>query len=230
MNWLIDYYNWRIVGQYAGQFADGLANTLLAAGISLACSVALGVPLALARMARRAPIWRPAAGYIQFIRATPLLVQIYLVYYALPYFVPAAKSWSELILGIVALTLHHTAYMSEIVRVGIQSVPRGQIEGAKAVGMDFRQRLRYVVLPQAFANTLPPLLGQTAVLIKDTSLLSLIAVFELVAAGVLMNSERIVPNESFLTIAAGYLLIYACMLGLSRLVGLWLAGPAWNAR
>src|SRR3546814_7045552 len=91
--------------------------------------------------------------------------------------------------------------MSEIVRVGIQSVPRGQIEGAKAVGMDFRQRLRYVVLPQAFANTLPPLLGQTAVLIKDTSLLSLIAVFELVAAGVLMNSERIVPNESFLTIA-----------------------------
>ncbi|MBO9355618.1 ABC transporter permease subunit [Bordetella petrii] len=230
MNWLIDYYNWRIVGQYMDQFAHGLGNTLLAAGLSLVFSLALGVLVALARMARRASIWRPAAGYIQFIRATPLLVQIYLVYYALPAFIPAAKSWSELVLGIVALTLHNTAYMSEIVRVGIQSVPRGQIEGAKAVGMDFRQRLRYVVLPQAFANILPPLLGQTAVLIKDTSLLSLIAVFELVAAGVLMNSERIVPNESFLTIAVGYLLIYACMLGLSRLVSLWLAGPAWNAR
>ncbi|OZI17974.1 amino acid ABC transporter permease [Bordetella genomosp. 7] len=230
MNWLIDYYNWRIVGQYLDQFGDGLANTLIAAGVSLVCSVILGVLLALARMAGRGTIWRPAAAYIQFIRATPLLVQIYLVYYALPFFVPAAKAWSELILGIVALTLHHAAYMSEIVRVGIQSVPRGQVEGALAVGMDFRQRLRYVVLPQAFANILPPILGQTAVLIKDTSLLSLIAVFELVAAGVLMNSERIVPNESFLTIAAGYLLIYACMLGLSRLVSLWLAGPAWNAR
>src|SRR3546814_18984423 len=118
--------------------------------------------------------------------------------------------------------------MSEIVRVGIQSVPRGQIEGAKAVGMDFRQRLRYVVLPQAFANTLPPLLGQTAVLIKDTSLLSLTAVFELVAAGVLMTSESIVPNETFLTIAAGYLLIYACMMGRSRMVGLWIPGPSGN--
>lgn len=230
MNWLLDYYNWRIVGQYLDQFADGLANTLIAAGVSLVFSVVMGVLLALARMAQRAPIWRPAAGYIQFIRATPLLVQIYLVYYALPVFIPAAKGWSEMILGIVALTAHHAAYMSEIVRVGIESVPRGQIEGAKAVGMDFRQRLRYVVLPQAFANILPPMLGQTAVLIKDTSLLSLIAVFELVAAGVLMNSERIVPNESFLTIAAGYLVIYACMLGLSRLVSVWLAGPAWNAR
>ena len=67
-------------------------------------------------------------------------------------------------------------------------------------------------------------------LIKDTSLLSLITVFELVAAGVQMNNERIVPNESFLTIAAGYLLIYGVMLLLSRGVSLWLAGPAWNAR
>ena len=95
-------------------------------------------------------------------------------------------------LGIMAMTLHHAAYMSEIIRVGIESVPRGQVEGAKACGMNYGQRLRYVVLPQA---TLPPLLGQTAVLIKDTSLLSLITVFELVAAGVQMNSERIVPNE-----------------------------------
>ncbi|WP_235489430.1 amino acid ABC transporter permease [Achromobacter sp. DMS1] len=181
-------------------------------------------------MSERAPVWRPVAGYVQFVRATPLLVQIYLVYYAVPALVPGAKAWSEMALGIIALTLHHAAYMSEIIRVGIQSVPRGQIEGAKACGMDYRQRLRYVVLPQAFANILPPLLGQTAVLIKDTSLLSLITVFELVAAGVQMNSDRIVPNEAFLTIAAGYLMIYCVMLLLSRGVSLWLAGPAWSAK
>jgi len=155
-------------------------------------------------------------------------VQIYLVYYAVPTFIPAIRS--EMLLGILALTLHNAAYMSEIIRVGIESVPRGQIEGAKACGMNYRQRLRYVVLPQAFANTLPPLLGQTAVLIKDTSLLSLITVFDLVAAGMLMNSERIVPHESFVTIAVGFLLIYSVMLLLSRGVSLWLAGPAWNAR
>src|SRR3546814_17330347 len=107
MNWLTDYYNGRIVGQYVDQCADGLTNSLVAAGVSLVFSVALGVPVALARMARRAPIWRLAAGYIQFIRATPLLVQIYLVYYALPVFIPAAKSWSELILGIVEIGRAH---------------------------------------------------------------------------------------------------------------------------
>jgi polar amino acid transport system permease protein len=120
--------------------------------------------------------------------------------------------------------------MGEIIRAGIESVPRGQIEGAKAVGMNYRQRLHYIVLPQAFANTLPPLLGQTAVLIKDTSLLSIITVFEFLSAGILLNSERVKPNESFLTIALGYLLIYAVMLMLSRGVKQWLAGPAWNAQ
>jgi len=228
MNWLIDFYNWRIVSQYLDQFASGLANTLMAAGACLALSVLAGVPLALARMSRSGLIWRPVAGYVQFIRATPLLIQIYLVYYAIPTFIPAIRS--EMLLGILALTLHNAAYMSEIIRVGIESVPRGQIEGAKACGMNYRQRLRYVVLPQAFANTLAPLLGQTAVLIKDTSLLSLITVFDLVAAGMLMNSERIVPHESFVTIAVGFLLIYSVMLLISRGVSLWLAGPAWNAR
>jgi len=228
MNWLIDFYNWRIVSQYLEHFATGLGNTLVAAVACLVLSVLAGIPLALARMARRGLVWRPVAGYVQFIRATPLLVQIYLVYYAVPTFAPAIRS--EMLLGILALTLHNAAYMSEIIRVGIESVPRGQIEGAKACGMNYRQRLRYIVLPQAFANTLPPLLGQTAVLIKDTSLLSLITVFDLVAAGMLMNSERIVPHESFLTIAVGFLLIYSVMLLLSRGVRLWLAGPAWNAR
>ena len=151
MDWLIDYYNWRIVSQYAGQFAAGLANTLIAAGASLALSVLAGIPLALARMSPRAPCWRPVAGYVQFVRATPLLVQIYLVYYAVPMLIPGAKGWSEMALGIMAMTLHHAAYMSEIIRVGIESVPRGQVEGAKACGMNYGQRLRYVV-PQAAAR------------------------------------------------------------------------------
>ena len=148
MDWLIDYYNWRIVSQYAGQFAAGLANTLIAAGASLALSVLAGIRWRwrACRRARRAGGRWPA---MQFVRATPLLVQIYLVYYAVPMLIPGAKGWSEMALGIMAMTLHHAAYMSEIIRVGIESVPRGQVEGAKACGMNYGQRLRYVVLPQA---------------------------------------------------------------------------------
>jgi polar amino acid transport system permease protein len=85
------------------------------------------------------------------------------------------------------------------------------------------------VLPQAFAITLPPLLGQTAVLIKDTSLLSIITVFEFTSAGILLNSERVRPNESFLTIALGYLGIYLVVLLLTNKARASLAGPAWNA-
>jgi polar amino acid transport system permease protein len=228
MNWILDFYNYRIVEQYLGRFAEGLENTLIAAAVSLVAAILLGTVLAFGRMSSRAILWRPVAGYVEFIRATPLLVQIYLIYYGLPFLIPATRRWSELVLGIIALSLHNAAYMSEIVRAGVASVPRGQIEGGKAVGMSYLQRLRYIVLPQAFANTLPPLLGQTAVLIKDTSLLSIIAVFDFLAAGLLLNSERVRPNESFLTIAVGYLAIYAVMLGLSWMVKRWLAGPAWN--
>jgi polar amino acid transport system permease protein len=230
MTWLLDYYNYRIVAQYLGRFAEGLSNTLTAAGVSLILSLLLGTLVALALLSSRAMLRKPVEGYVAFIRATPLLVQIYLVYYGLPALLPIAKSWNDMYFGIAALTLNSAPYMGEIIRAGIESVPRGQIEGAKAVGMNYSQRMRYVVLPQAFANTLPPLIGQTAVLIKDTSLLSIITVFEFTSAGILLNSERVRPNESFLTIALGYLLIYLVILLLSRGVKQWLAGPAWNAQ
>jgi polar amino acid transport system permease protein len=230
MTWLLDYYNYRIVAQYLGRFAEGLSNTLTAAGVSLILSLLLGTLVALALLSSRTILRKPVEGYVAFIRATPLLVQIYLVYYGLPALLPIAKSWNDMYFGIAALTLNSAPYMGEIIRAGIESVPRGQIEGAKAVGMNYGQRMRYVVLPQAFANTLPPLIGQTAVLIKDTSLLSIITVFEFTSAGILLNSERVRPNESFLTIALGYLLIYLVILLLSRGVKQWLAGPAWNAQ
>lgn len=230
MEWLLDYYNYRIVGQYLDKLAYGFGQTLYAAGVSLILSLALGLVLALMRLSSRGAFRRPVSAYVEFIRSTPLLVQIYLIYYGLPVLFPATARWSELWLGIMALSLHTAAYMSEIIRAGIVSVPKGQIEGAKSVGMNYSQRLRHIVLPQAFANVLPPLLGQTAVLIKDTSLLSIITVFEIMSAGLLINSERIKPNESFLTIALCYLLIYVALLGLSHLVKQYLAGPAWNAK
>jgi polar amino acid transport system permease protein len=122
---------------------------------------------------------------------------------------------SPLIDGIIALTLNCGAYMAEIIRAGIEAVPRTQTEGALAVGMTYRQRMFYVILPQAFANVVPPVLGQTIVLIKDSSLLSIITVSELLSAGLTVLSERVMPNEGFLTAAAGYLLIYLAMVVVS---------------
>lgn len=123
---------------------------------------------------------------------------------------------TELEGGILALGINAGAFMSEIIRAGIESIHRGQIEGAMSVGMTYPKRMRYIVLPQAFARVVPPLLGQTAVLIKDSSLVSFIGVFELFGAGLTILSERLMPNEAFLTVAACYLAIYYGMFFLSN--------------
>lgn len=226
---LQDYFNLRLVLRYADVFAAGIWQTLWISAVCLVLSLIFGTLLALARMSSNPLVWRPAAGYIQFIRSTPLLVQIYLVYYGLPVILPAGILFDELQSGIIALTLHTSPYMGEIIRAGIGSVARGQIEGALSVGMTPRQTMRYVTLPQAIANVTPPLLGQTAVLIKDTSLLSIIAVFELLSAGLQMFSETVVATESYVTVAVCYLAIYAMMLVLSGVVQNRLGGRAWKA-
>lgn len=229
MGWLQNYYNFRIVGQYVDTFIAGMLQTLWISALCLVLSLILGVGLALARMSTRAVVWRSAAAYIQCIRSTPLLIQIYLVYYGLPTLLPFGNFLDEKQTGIIALTLHTTPYMAEIIRAGIESIDRGQTEGAMSVGMNPRQVMTNVVLPQAIARVTPPLLGQTAVLIKDTSLLSIIAVFELLGAGLQMFSETVIATESYVTTAVCYLGIYVLMLILSGMVQSRLGGAAWRA-
>jgi polar amino acid transport system permease protein len=221
-------YNIRIVGQYVDEFARGVGHTVTAAAFSLVFSLVLGLALALMRISGRRFLSYLAAAYVQIIRSTPLLLQIYIVYFGLPAIFPSMGRLPEIVLGIIALTMHTGAYMAEIIRSGLLSVPNGQREGAIAVGMTTFQQYRYVILPQGIVNIIPALLGQTAILIKDTSLLSLITVFDLVSAGMLLNSDRVRPNEAFLTIAAIYFVIYLLVLFLSRLVEDRLAGRGWR--
>lgn len=229
MEWLQEFFNFRIVGQYLDIFSLGVLQTLWISLICLVLSVAFGMLVAIARMSSLAIIWRPVAAYIQLIRSTPLLIQIYLIYYGLPTILPFGNFLDETQTGIIALTIHTTPYMGEIIRAGIQSVDRGQIEGALSVGMSKRQTLTYVTLPQGLANVMPPLLGQTAVLIKDTSLLSIIAVFELMGAGLQMFSETVIATESYVTTAVCYLGIYFVMLIVAGYLQNKLGGSAWKS-
>lgn len=229
MEWLQNYFNFRIVGQYADVFVAGVGQTLWISALCLVLSLIFGTLVALARLSKNPLIWRPVAGYIQFVRSTPLLIQIYLVYYGLPAVLPIGNFFDETQTGIIALTIHTSPYMGEIIRAGIESVNRGQIEGAMSVGMSPRQTLINVTLPQAISNVMAPLLGQTAVLIKDTSLLSIIAVFELMGAGLQMFSETVIATESYVTTAVCYLGIYAMMLVLSGMLQKKLGGNAWKS-
>ena len=216
MDWILDFYNWRVAIQYVPEFARGISSTIWISAVALVLSLVIGTVAAIMRMSANPVLWRISAGYVQAIRSTPLLIQIYVIYFSLPALPLLGRRLDEIEGGIIALGLNAGAYMSEIIRAGIESITKGQIEGAQSVGMTYFQRMRHVILPQAFANVLPPLLGQTAVLIKDSSLVSFIGVFELFGAGLTVLSERLMPNEAFLTVAFFYLVIYWVMLMLSN--------------
>lgn len=216
MNWIVEFYNWRVIAQFIPEFVEGISATLLISLISLVISLVIGTIVAIMRMSANPFIWRIAAGYIQAIRSTPLLIQIYIIYFSLPALPLLDRRLDEIEGGIIALGLNAAAYMSEIIRAGIESISKGQTEAAESVGMTYVQRMRYVVLPQAIARVIPPLLGQTAVLIKDSSLVSFIGVFELFGAGLVVLSDRLMPNEAFITVAFCYLVIYAIMLQVSN--------------
>lgn len=226
MDWILDFYNYRVVAQYLPEFARGIASTAWISLIALVVALVIGTLVAIMRMSHNPVLWRIAASYVQTIRSTPLLIQIYLIYFTLPALPILDRRLDEIEGGIIALGLNAGAFMSEIIRAGIESISKGQNEAAQSVGMTYLQRMRYVVLPQAFARVAPPLLGQTAVLIKDSSLVSFIGVFELFGAGLVILNERLMPNEGFLTVAGCYLVIYAIMLQVTVFAQRRLGGTA----
>ena len=215
MDWILDFYNYHVVAQFIPEFKRGLLSTAGISAASLVIALLVGTLSALMSLSANPWLRSVSAGYIASIRSTPLLVQIYIIYFALPALPILGRRLDEWEGGILALGFNAGAFMSEIIRAGIESIEQGQIEGAKSVGMNYAQRMRYIVLPQAIARVLPPLLGQTAVLIKDSSLVSFIGVYELFGAGLTLLNERLMPNEAFLTVAVCYLLIYYAMYLLS---------------
>ncbi len=229
MSWLYSFYNFRIVGQYLDVFIDGMITTVWLSFACLVLSFFFGIFIALMRMSSVGFVWRIAACYIQTIRSTPLLIQIYLIYYGLPTLLPFGNFFDETQTAIIALTIHTTPYMGEIIRTGIISVDKGQKEGAMSVGFTPFQNLFHIILPQAISNITPPLIGQTAILIKDTALFSIIAVPELMGAGLTMFSETVIATESYVTTGICYLLIYAFTLVLSGYAQNRLGGAAWRS-
>ena len=224
MDWILDFYNYRVVAQFIPEFQRGLLSTAGISAVSLVIALVVGTLSALMSLSANPWLRRVSGGYIASIRATPLLVQIYVIYFALPALPILDRRLDEWEGGILALGFNAGAFMSEIIRAGIESISRGQIEGAQSVGMSYLQRLRHIILPQAIARVTPPLIGQTAVMIKDSSMVSFIGVTELTAAGLILMSERLLPNEGFLTSAALYLTIYVIMLHLSNHAQRRLAG------
>ena len=212
-------FSFRTIVEYLPLFEQGFLATLWLSVLAFAGALAVGIVACGLNLQRSRLRRAPAKIYIDAVRATPLLAQLYFLYFGLPrlgFVLP------ELVVGVLALSLNSGAYVAEIIRAGILSIPRGQVEAALSSGMTYAQRMRLVVLPQAFRVTIPPLLGQAIVLVKDSALLSLISVLELTRAGQLLASDRFMPAEGFITVAACYLPLYYGLKGLARLSQRWL--------
>jgi polar amino acid transport system permease protein len=209
---MLDALNFRVILEYLPLFLQGMWATTWLSLISLTGALLVGTAACVARLSSWRPLALPAGGFVEIIRSTPLLAQLYFLYFGLP---SIGLRLPEHQTGVLALALNSGAYMAEILRAGVQTIAPGQIEAASASGLTLLQRLRYIILPQAIGVTIPPLLGQTIVLVKDSALLSLISVLELTRAGQLMASERFMPAEGFFTTALLYLVLYHLLKALS---------------
>ena len=156
-----------------------------------------------------------AAVYIDFIRGTPLLVQTFIVFYGLPGLIgqPIPAYWA----AVLALSINSGAYVAEIVRSGIQSIDKGQGEAAVSLGMTGAQTMRHIIIPQAFSRIIPPLGNEFIALLKDSSLVSVIALEELVRKGQIIIGRTFRPFEVWLAVALIYL---AMTFAVSRLVSI----------
>ena len=198
-------FNFRVILEYLPLFLAGLRSTFLISIISIALALVTGTIACACRISPFKFLKYPSIAYIEIIRSTPLLVQIYFLYFGLPIL---GVRIPEIQTGILALMLNSGAYIAEIIRAGINSVDDGQIEAGISSGLNYFQRMRFIILPQALGVTVPPLLGQSIVLVKDSALLSLISVAELTRCGQTMTSERFMPTEAFFTVAFFYMCIY----------------------
>jgi glutamate/aspartate transport system permease protein len=194
-----------------GGFTGG---TLRLAVPAMVLGFLLGIVIALARLSSRGWIRVPATLYVEFFRGVPLVMVIFWIWFI----IPQLLRWPipEYGVALTAFVIFEAAYFGEIVRAGVQSVPRGQVEAATALGLSATKSMAYVVLPQALRNMVPSLVTQMIVLFKDTSLASIIGYVDLTKAAQIVNNREIRPFELYLFIAVVYWLFTFTMSRVAR--------------
>ncbi len=222
---------WKRIGQVwddRDAFFDGAKVTLTLAVIATFLGFFLSIALALLRLSRFPLFSWPATAFIEVIRGTPLLVQILIAWLVLPFLgIKLSIFWA----GCAALIVNTSAYQAEVIRGGIQSIPTGQMEAALALGMTRTQAMRHVIMPQALRLVIPPLGNEFIILLKDTSLVSVIGVVELTYIGRVFSARTFLVLEAWLAVALIYfILTYTMSLALQwlerrmRIPGLGLGG------
>jgi polar amino acid transport system permease protein len=198
-------YMWKeTIVEYRYKFIKGFFITVAISFFSLFCSLIVGTLMAIGQRCTFLPVYYFSKFYVEFIRGTPLIVQIYLFFYVIG---TAFNIGDRYIMGILIMASFSGAYVAEIIRGGIESISATQLETAKALAFTPFQTYRYIILPQVIKRITPSLAGQFASLIKDSSLLSIIAVNEFTKNVQEVDSLTFAPVENYFILAVGYLIL-----------------------
>lgn len=204
---------WEVVGNNLPLYLQGLWTTIWLVALSLAIGLAMALPLAVARTSRNWLISGPVAAYTYVFRGTPLLVQLFLIYYGLGQFDAVRESvlWPWLreawFCALLAFTLNTAAYTIEIIAGSIRNTPKGEVEAAIACGMSPALRLRRIVLPSAFRRALPAYGNEIIFMLHGSAVASVITIIDLTGAARVVNARFYTPYEAFLTAGAFYLVL-----------------------
>ena len=199
---------------YMDMFLEGMACTVTLSALTVIFGFVLALLLALMRMSKVAPLRWAATAYVEVFRATPMLVQVFIVYYILLADIPLPSfklfgfiRFERMVPGVIALSMNSAAYLSEIIRSGIQSIDQGQTEAARSLGMSPVQTMRYIVLPQAIKNILPAIANEFVTIIKESSICYTIGVQDIMSAVKSAQMAAFTIAEPLLIAAA----IYFCL-------------------
>ena len=202
--WLAGKIDVTFLGEWQAFILGGVPLTLVISASSIFFAIILAILGALGRLSSNAVVYGIASFYVSIVRGTPLIVQILFIYLALPQIWPGFAGIPAIVLGIFALAFNYGAYMTEIFRAGIQAIPRGQIDAAHALGMTDRLTMRRVVLPQAIRIVTPAIGNEFIAMVKDSALVSIISVQELLWRAQTVGSSKFRTLETLLLAALVY--------------------------
>ncbi len=204
-------YNWTVIPRFLDILIEGILYTMQISAISLIMAIPIGILFGLMRVSKNKVVYGLSSIYVEIVRGVPLLVLLLWIYFGVGQVIKLGSYLS----GALSLAIFSSAFIAEIVRTGIESVPKGQMEAARSSGMTYTQAMKLVILPQAIRTVLPPMASQFILLIKDSSLVSTISVVELTltAKNVIATSFR--PMEIWTFVA---LLYFTVTFTLSKII------------
>ncbi len=198
-------FNFDFLSKYSNYFVVGTKTTLILAFFAVLFGTILGLFLSLMKLSKIKVLKAIAIAYIEFVRGTPLLIQIWIIYIGLPLII--GVDLPDMVTGIIALSLNSGAYVAEIIRAGIEAVDKGQMEAARSLGMNQGMAMREIIIPQAFKNILPALGNEFISIIKESSMVSVIGVAELMYNSGTVRAASFLGLEPLIVAAVIYFII-----------------------